>query len=282
MPTPCRRGRVVVLLAPFLLAAFAAPARAVTQLSVFVTSGAANEEDTDGDSADVQEPTANSLSRKRTASVAGASTTSSAAVGYGWARASTSTHSTNDASATGGAQGRFQDELVITAPGVAIGTPGTLRFHATVGGSLTASASSDDSASSSWNVTYRIATGPFTRLVEGMVADGAGGGTQSGELGGGTFVSPGLGFNFGLPFALSVALNVEAGCDDGGVASAQYGNAFEWDGIEVFSGGQPVAGFVVESGSGADWAGPIAAPEPATGALGLAVSCALAGLRARR
>ncbi|HSK01874.1 MAG TPA: hypothetical protein VK932_11560, partial [Kofleriaceae bacterium] len=130
-------------------------------------------------------------------------------------------------------------------------------------GNITASASSGSpgtSASSSWNVAYQVAAHPSTRLVEGSLFEGSGGSVQEGELGGGTFESPPIGFVFGVPFALSVALNAEAGSREGAVAAAQFSNALEWLGADVFSGGEPVLGFVVDSGSGADWVGPIAAP----------------------
>jgi MYXO-CTERM domain-containing protein len=285
-PPPTRKGPLHALLG---IASFFGPiasAEAVTQLSVFVSASAASAQDLDGDSVDVIEPVAESLDRQIVASVSGASANSSAQAGYGWARAATSTQAVSGEGhrGLGGAQGRFRDDLVISAPGLE-GTPGTLVFQVQVAGSIAASAaggSPGTSASSSWNVTYQIASHPSTQLVEGRIFDGEGGPVVEGELGGGSFASAPIGFTFGASFPLSVALNVEAASREGAIASAQFSNALEWEGlVEVRSGGQLVTDFVVTSGSGADWAGPITAPEAGPGAVALAALASLAALRRR-
>lgn len=271
-----------------LIAMLAVPASAVTQLSVFVSAGANAPEDIDADGDEIVDESANALALQAVATVSGASANSSARVGYGWVRAATSADaiSGDGYRGQGGAQGRFRDDLVVTSPGLD-GSPGTLRFQVRVAGSIAAAATNTGdagtSATASWNVTYQIAAAASTRLVEGRLFEGFGGPVQTGELGGGTFVSPLVFFTFGTPFPLSMALNVEAGAREGAVASAQFTNALEWDGlVEVRSGGEPVAEFEVTSGSGANWAGAIAAPEVGVGAAGLAALGVLAALRARR
>jgi hypothetical protein len=260
--------------------ALAAPAGAITRPSVFVSASASSPDDIDGDFEDVFDTTADSLSRTMVASVPGASANTFAQAGYGWARASTSTQAigSEDHGSQGGAQGRFQDDLVITAPGIANGTSGTLVFEVEVGGSITASAGSNGpgtDATSRWNISYQFPGIPSTRLVEGSLFEGAGGPVQDGQLSGGSFESPPISFQFGTPFALSMALNAEAGSNEGAVAAAQFSNALEWQGLAVFHGGDPVLDFTVTSGSGANWAGPITAPEPAAGGVALSVLAAL-------
>jgi len=235
---------------------------------------------------------------------------SEALASYGWLEARVRQR-IDDGSVTGYRWSRahgvvaFADELLVTRP--AGPGPGSLQAVFGLEGSAFAdfAAGGPGAARASYRVTVQVAdtvlewtgavaddpvAGPsLAREARVSVGGVEGPDTLPDALPGAAFTTPPIDFTFGVPFPLSVRMEVSAEGRDDGVSTlaseADLGGSFRWVGLA----GLP-AGATVASDSGRDWTLPVAATpaaacaggEPGTTAACIGLGAALAPLRRRR
>ncbi|MBI1367555.1 MAG: hypothetical protein GC162_02760 [Planctomycetes bacterium] len=134
--------------------------------------------------------------------------------------------------APGGGAGNFlntgvtagwTDQLTVTSPTVANGTPGTFAFNITVHGSMTTSG--DGQANYILNM--------FVNGVQRQLSTFSFSGDAPSGDGFGTFTIDPVDIVFGEPFQISVTANIDAGGFDGeaGFAKVNLGNTILWGGL---------------------------------------------------
>jgi hypothetical protein len=184
-------------------------------------------------------------------------------------------------------RGIFRDEILITAPGVARGTVGTVSYSIIVDGALVAGPDGD--TMSSWNLEADLGGGAFD-IRAGARQYGA-------DLGGeyvgtpfGTFNGTGT-FQFGIVAPLHVELTAGAQARYNQTsttlpsASFDVAHSLYWGGISGISlNGAPLSGFSISAASGTNYIDSMAPPVPEPGTLALMVAGLglLAGLQRHR
>jgi hypothetical protein len=200
-----------------------------------------------------------------TGSATGGSNSSGSAicdVHYGSTRGSGSAHG----SLNSGFRGIFRDTLIITSPGVATGSVGTLTFHIRVDGSV---AATNGFSAASWSLQADLGGGSFDMNHGGHsnapeVAPSGYSGDAIGTYG------ATISFLYGMPTTLDVELSVNAAAGNGssGAGAAAFDFGAYWAGIDgVKAGAVTVGNFTVTSASGVSYAAtPVAVTVDPSGA----------------
>jgi len=203
----------------------------------------------------------------------------------------------------------FQDDVTITPQDPAlIGKPGTFTAAFRVNGLLEGAGVNGKSglptgyymAWEGWQMQISVGASSFGSLAwasgySGYEYQDTNGVTTTVGLGDEGIVPFTAPFVFGQSFSLGALLDVRAGghlyayvvrpLTEGqttATSSAQYMDTALWDGISsVKYAGQGISGFNVTSGSGVNYANPVAVPEPETWSM-LLIGLGLEGLIARR
>lgn len=158
--------------------------------------------------------------------------------------------------------GAFRETMTVTAPSVANGTNGLIRFHLTIDGSLS---STGDAGTAGVIVNYQHNGGSSYTLMR-ATADPRGFGdfypysgpgrdgfsiSTTAVSGSGTFPTFDLPIVFGTPFDIRFGLMAYVVPAKNNVLDVSFAGTAKLTGVEVFSsGGTPVAGFEIASGSG--------------------------------
>jgi hypothetical protein len=171
-----------------------------------------------------------------------------------------------------GARGIFEDNIVITAPGVATGTVGTLDYSISVTGSIEGIAGR---GSATWYLQSEFNGGAaaITATATANSPELSPPGYTGAPFG---VYSAIVSFQYGVSIPIEVELQSSAVAEYdnlGGPGGAQFdlAHSLYWGGItDLTAGGSPVGTFTVTSDSGANYADsfvPPAAPEPGTATL---------------
>jgi hypothetical protein len=198
--------------------------------------------------------------------------------------------------AFGDGSAQFIDSFVITAPGVQVGTPGTLTGTFRVDGGLgtTASGTRFNSPGSQANAALSLALGSVGATPNASMGAGFGTGAEfaAGDIPTSiTLVTP---FLFGVPIDISAKIAGGASSAADGVqteagyfnseakASVNYGNTVYWGGIQSVTGanGAPITTFTALSADGFNYAVGVV-PEPSALVLML-VGLTAVGARVQR
>jgi len=185
------------------------------------------------------------------------------------------------------ARGIFEDNIIITAPGIATGTAGTLTYSISVTGSI--EGITGDSAAS-WSLQSEFNGG--AAAIRASAAADSPELTPPGYVGDPFGVySATVSFQYGVSIPIEVELDSNAHASyatgtDPGAAQFDLSHSLYWGGLTNLSaGGAPVGDFTVTSDSGANYANsfvPSAAPEPGTATLFAGALLVGIGLARRR
>ena len=194
---------------------------------------------------------------------------------------------------------RFQDELILTNPAFATGTPASVSFSFHIEGSMSSASNAPFTQQADVALGLRVNTGgvfdlfratlindqlPFVRGGSSGVPGGFIGGP--GSLSGAADITSLFGFDiqWGVPFTLEVALRTLLNpCCFGTSQTADFFNTARLSGIAVNGPGGPITDFLVSSASGTHYSAAGVAAVPAPGSLAmLAAGLAALGLRRRR
>jgi hypothetical protein len=156
-----------------------------------------------------------------------------------------------------GGFGQNRDDVVITAPGIATGTPGTLTFSVKVSGGIEGATGGGQGQ---WLLQADFGGGAYdinafarNDVTNGYVGDPFG------------IYSATVSFQYGFAAPLDIELTASAISATGGEAVADLTHSLYWMGIsDVTANGAPVDTFSAIGASGCDWA-PAAVPLPAAG-----------------
>jgi hypothetical protein len=170
------------------------------------------------------------------------------------------------------ARGIFADTIVITAPGIATGTFGTLDYSLSIAGSIEGIVGA---SGASWYLQSVFNGG--AAAITATATD------YSPELSAQSYVGDPFGvysatvsFQYGVPTPIELELQGTAGASyetetDPGAAQFDLAHSLYWGGLtDLTAAGVPVDVFTVTSDSGTNYADsfvPSAAPEPATARL---------------
>lgn len=167
-------------------------------------------------------------------------------------------------------RGIIRNDLLFTAPGVPMGTLGSVMFSIFVDGTMSATSGS---SAAGWQLQADLGGGAFDINAGGhQFAPGLGGNYVGDALGYFTGVGS-FQFGFIAPLDIELTTSAQAAYDfvGAGAASDDFAHSLYWAGIQgVTVGGVPVTNFTVTSGSGTNYMGsfvPAATPEPSSGVL---------------
>lgn len=168
------------------------------------------------------------------------------------------THSIGNAFVALGTQctGIVHDALTISAPGVAAGANGTLRYRVRVGGSINASSGSSVGR---WGLHTSVSSGIYdiSRQASFYSPSIFPSGYQGDPFG---VYEATVSFRYGVAFSLDLEFNgvASAANDFTSTGEADFNIWMNWLGVDqLTANGVPVSTFTVSSQSGTQWAGEI-------------------------